>query len=145
MPLSVRRLHRDAHQPEFLVLLAANRGPGLRPVGGQLASLVPGLVAERHHAASADVEKKAMADVREYWYDKAFPKESGSPDKADTESTLRRGYRAWFIKPDDPAKRPQDGAGYERLSEFQKDPGVLRVQRSAAIAGARTLLRRHPG
>jgi signal transduction histidine kinase len=89
---------------------------------GQLVTssrlLVPTLVAEQHHAGSnedkaAPVER-SMIEVREYWYDKVWPRNGAPPEKP-------QGLVRQFIKPDDDGKRPQDTAGYERLDEFQKD------------------------
>ncbi|HKI34119.1 MAG TPA: HAMP domain-containing sensor histidine kinase [Gemmataceae bacterium] len=77
--------------------------------------LVPALVAEQHHPEpdekKAAAVERAMADVRSYWDVKAFSK----PGNA---------YERRFIKPDDPEKKPQDGAGYQRLLQFQNDPAA---------------------
>jgi signal transduction histidine kinase len=95
--------------------------------------LVPSLIAEQHHAApdekkAAEVEK-AMAEVRSYWDDKLWPR------KADSDKTPKWGYTRTFIKPDDPEKRPQDTAGYERLRQFRDDPGSYEYNQLALSQG----------
>jgi len=95
--------------------------------------LVPSLIAEQHHAATdekkAAAVEKAMAEVRSYWDDKVWPNDSAAPRK------VERGYKRTFIKPDDPEKRPQDSAGYERLREFRDDPSTYEFNQQMLSEG----------
>ncbi len=101
--------------------------------------LVPALVAEPHYAARPGDERgaqveRAMAEVRSYWDDKLWPKERAAADKT-TDGRPHNGYSRWFIKPDDPEKRPQDSAGYERLREFQNDPNAYEYNQQVLSQG----------
>jgi two-component system sensor histidine kinase BarA len=100
--------------------------------------LVPALVAEPHYAARPGDERagqieRAMAEVRNYWDDKLWPKDHVALEKRAPET--RNGYSRWFLKPDDPEKRPQDSAGYERLREFQNDPDSFEYNQQALSQG----------
>jgi signal transduction histidine kinase len=90
--------------------------------------LVPSLVAEQHHArpderTAADVEQ-AMGELRTRWGKKMWPEDNPLPERADSGRPPRKNYTRSFIKPDDPEKRPQDSAGYDRLREFLSDPDI---------------------
>src|SRR5262249_47497377 len=90
--------------------------------------LVPALVAEQHHAGPGEEKaaavEQAMAEVRRRWDDKVFPEDPAAPDKGREARRREKGYFRSFIKPDDPDKKPQDSAGYERLRDFQNDPDL---------------------
>jgi signal transduction histidine kinase len=88
--------------------------------------LVPSLVDEQHRARpeeknAAEVEL-AMRELRNRWGKKMWPEDNPMPERADAGRPPRKNYTRSFIKPDDPEKRPQDSAGYDRLREFLTDP-----------------------
>jgi two-component system sensor histidine kinase BarA len=100
--------------------------------------LVPALVAEPHYAARPGDERagqieRAMAEVRNYWDDKLWPKDVAAVDRRPAEA--RTGYTRWFIKPDDPEKKSQDSAGNERLREFQINPDAFEYNQQALSQG----------
>ncbi len=92
--------------------------------------LVPSLVAQPHYAARPDDKgaeqiDRAMAELRNYWEEKPWPKGHAAEAR----------YSRWFLKPDDADKRPQDGAGYERIRDFQNDPASFEYNQQAPSQG----------